>query len=144
MLNRFLHLKTVNKSLMAKKKPIKKRYVYLEDAIKEEFLLRCKQYSQIDNYLYGIEHEGKKHPITAYRHKKLGVKGGISDYLFLYNNGKHPCLWLEFKAAKNTLSPKQKVFKEIAESQGHAYITAWSAEEGINAILNYLEEKDGK
>jgi hypothetical protein len=96
------------------------------------------RYPQLRVFIKGIEHEGYKKKLLAWRHKRLGLSAGIPDYLFLYNNGKYPCLWIEFKAGKNNLSKKQKEFFSLAESQGHKCVVVWSAQEAFREIDSYI------
>ena len=68
--------------------------------------------------------------------KSMGVKTGVSDYLFAAP-GK-PILWLEAKAPYGSQSTAQADFEEQALKGGHYYKVFRSPEEGLAAVEEYI------
>jgi len=50
--------------------------------------------------------------------RSMGVKSGVSDWLFLHNNG---VMWLELKTETGSQSQDQIKFQALCESLGHEY-----------------------
>lgn len=92
-------------------------------------------------YFYTIDHGEFRNIRVAKKLKAKGVKGGVFDILFLKSNKKHPCLWIEIKIGKNTLSDKQKIFKHLAENCNMKCAESRTLDEFINEIRSYCNVK---
>jgi hypothetical protein len=71
--------------------------------------------------------------------KAMGVKVGISDYLFVAPQ--KTILWLEAKAPYGSQSSAQADFEEQAVKGGHYYKIFRSPEEGLDAVEEYIGKK---
>ncbi len=78
----------------------------------------------------------KRHISVANRLKAEGVKRGTPDIFICLPEGR--IAWLEMKAAKGSLSPEQKAFREKVEALGHRYAVAKTVDEA----LTFLTEID--
>jgi hypothetical protein len=97
----------------------------------------------IRKYLFAIENGGSRDKREAANIKKMGLVGGVPDYLFMKPHGRYHGLWLEFKADygayKNKLTANQKQFFKIAREVGYKCEVVWSWEDGVKIIENYLK-----
>ena len=61
-------------------------------------------------------------PTKAYGNKMrtMGVKSGVSDWLFLDDCGK--CIWIELKVDDNKQSPDQIKFENLCNLLRHKYV----------------------
>ncbi len=91
-------------------------------------------------YLYKIEHGGKRPLKTAVRLKKSGVKKGIFDFLLKISAGKYSCLWIEFKYGKNKLTTDQETFMRQCIECGEKCIVCYSIDEAFTEIDKYLKK----
>lgn len=74
--------------------------------------------------------------------KGMAVRAGFEDlFLAVPRGGKHG-LMLELKSPTGRIAPEQKELMKLHEDQGYAVTVAWSFEEGISAIMNYLRTGD--
>lgn len=78
----------------------------------------------------------KRHIRVASRLKAEGVRRGTPDIFICLPEGK--VAWLEMKAAKGSLSPEQKAFREKVEALGHHYSVAKT----VTEALEYLTRLD--
>ncbi len=85
---------------------------------------------------FAIPNGEKRHIRVAQRLKNEGVRRGTPDLCFMLPGGKVG--WLEMKAAKGSLSPDQKVFRDKAALLGHA----WAMARTIDEALAFLTEID--
>ncbi len=74
----------------------------------------------------------KRHIRVASRLKAEGVRRGTPDIFVCLPAGK--VAWLEMKAAKGSLSPEQKAFREKVEALGHYYGVAKTVTEAIEYL----------
>lgn len=88
--------------------------------------------------LFAIPNGGQRHPAVALKMKREGVKRGVPDIcLPVPKNGLNG-LWLELKRQGGRVKPEQKLWHERLRSQGYRVELAYSTEEGIAKILEYL------
>ena len=89
--------------------------------------------------LFAIPNGGHRVPAVAVKLKREGVKSGVPD-LFL-PVARQDChgLWLEMKAKDGRVSEKQGDWMEKLEEQGYRVAVAFSAEEAITVIKEYLK-----
>lgn len=78
----------------------------------------------------------KRHISVASRLKAEGVRRGTPDIFVCLPAGR--VAWLEMKAAKGSLSPDQKAFREKVTALGHPYGVAKT----IDEALAFLTEID--
>lgn len=76
--------------------------------------------------------------------KRQGFVQGAPDLFLAVPRGQmasacfHGGLWLEMKTAVGRLAPAQKELHGLLHAQGYAVVTAYSFEEGVDAITTYL------
>lgn len=88
-----------------------------------------------DLHWFAIPNGEKRHISVASRLKAEGVRKGSPDLVFMLPEGRVG--WLEMKAAKGTLSPDQKAFRDKAESLGHLWAMARSVDEAIVTLSKW-------
>lgn len=92
--------------------------------------------------LYAVPNGGSRHMLEAVNLKKEGVRRGIPDLqLDVPRNGYHG-LRIEMKRKGGVVSDEQKQVHQFLKSQGYACIVAWSDEEAIEAVKEYLENAE--
>lgn len=74
--------------------------------------------------------------------KDEGVRRGIPDLQLDVARGPYHGLRIEMKRSKGVVSPEQKEVHQFLAGQGYRIIVAWTAQDAINAIDDYLT--DGK
>ena len=85
---------------------------------------------------------GKRGKIEAGIFKAIGVRAGFEDlFLAVPAHGK-PGLFVEMKAPDGRVSDAQDEMMELHRQQGYAVTVAWSFDEAISAIINYLKSGD--
>ena len=83
-----------------------------------------------------------RHPATAAKLKRMGVKAGVSDLFLPVARGGWHGLWVEMKRRKGgTLSPAQKDWIEDMTEQHYMAVRADGAEEACDVIYRYLTEE---
>jgi len=93
------------------------------------------------DYLIKIPNEAKRSYALAARLKKEGLKAGVSDlFLALPSNG-YFGLWLEIKAKRGRVTEAQAKFIDKMVCVGYVGKVAYSAEQAINMIDDYLGDK---
>lgn len=100
-------------------------------------------------WFHAIPNGGQRNKAVAAKLKAEGVQRGIPDSFLPYPaNGKNG-LYIEFKNGTNKLTPEQKEFLETAEQNGYAVGVAYTADEALKILEDYLgnldfEYKDGR
>ena len=89
-------------------------------------------------WMFAIPNGGLRNKATAVRMKSEGVKAGVWDIFLPVPSGQYHGLFIEMKWGKNTLTPAQKEFGDYATQQGYCCKVAYSAEEAIEIIDEYL------
>lgn len=83
-----------------------------------------------------------RHPATAAKLKRMGVKAGVSDLFLPVARGGWHGLWVEMKRKKGgTLSLAQKDWIEDMTEQHYMAVRADGAEEACDVIYRYLTEE---
>lgn len=72
--------------------------------------------------------------------KQKGVRSGVPDVHVPIPSGMYPGLFIEFKIRPNTLSDSQKGFIKTLLGLGYLVVIAWSADEAIEIVREYLEQ----
>ena len=88
---------------------------------------------------YHVANERKCHPATGARLKAMGVREGVADYFIARAVGKYHGLYIECKIKPNKLTQLQEAFLEIMSYEGYATGVAYSAEEAIKIVYDYVE-----
>ena len=105
----------------------------IEEQIAIAFIARLEQYyTDIAKLIFHIKNEST----TA--HKKIGVNPGIPDYMLPIAAGGYHGLFLEFKRPGGKLSDKQVCKIALLREQGYKCDVVYGWEEGIKAVLDYL------
>lgn len=89
-------------------------------------------------YIFAIPNGELRSKAVAIRLKKEGLKAGVSDIFLAKPTNKYHGLWMEFKAAKNKLSPVQEEFMNNMLSQGYECAVVRSLEEALIVLEKYL------
>lgn len=71
--------------------------------------------------------------------KRAGLRSGVWDVNCAIPTSEHPGLWIEFKVKPNNLTPEQVSWGAMMRRLGYQMLTAWSGEEGINHLTEYLK-----
>ena len=104
--------------------------------------LQSKKHKEL-NMLFHIPNEGKRSPRTGAELKRLGLKPGVPD-LFLavprpINGVPWGGLFIEMKVNNNKCTENQKKWIRNLLQYGYQVKVAYSADEAINIIKEYLE-----
>jgi hypothetical protein len=102
----------------------------------------CEGYKLPVFALYHIPNGGSRHMLEAVNLKAAGVRKGIADLALDVARGPYHGLRIEMKRSKGVVSPEQKEVHQFLAGQGYRIIVAWTAQDAINAIDDYLT--DGK
>ena len=85
-----------------------------------------------------IPNGGKRNAITASILKQEGVLAGMPDLIVCCAKNGYSGLFIEMKYGKNRLTDEQKEFGDYVNKQGYCTAVAYSAEEAIEIIDDYL------
>jgi hypothetical protein len=77
----------------------------------------------------------KRHPITAMRLKRMGLRRGLPDFIFLCSDG-HTA-WLELKRPNGKLSVEQAAFLDFCQARGDSVLLARTYDDAV-ALLQDL------
>lgn len=91
--------------------------------------------------LYAIPNGGHRSKTTAGRLKDEGVKAGVPDLHLPISRGGFVGLWIEMKSPIGKLSENQKQWAQKLQDAGHKVEVCRSAQEAINVIVWYLNQK---
>jgi hypothetical protein len=89
-------------------------------------------------WLYHIPNGGKRNQLEAQRLKAQGVKAGVSDLFLPAACAGYHGLYIEMKFGKNKLTENQEEFIHDMTAQGYCCRVAYSAEEAILYLQQYL------
>jgi hypothetical protein len=126
-----------------------------EDSIQEAVLtwwnMACRGFGCDSRLLHHSPNGGTRRVREAMKFKRMGVRAGFPDlFLAVPRELKVPVgkgvvevrsfhgLFVEMKSENGRLSLEQKAFHPLLEAQGFAVMTAWSFEEAVTYITNYL------
>ena len=90
---------------------------------------------QLKGYFFHVPNAGKHHVRYRQKLKRLGVKAGVPDLLFVVPGGRMACI--ELKSEKGKQSKSQKNFQKICESFEVPYVLARSPEEVAEALRRW-------
>ena len=104
--------------------------------------LACRAYNVDARYLAHVPNGGKRGLLEACILKAMGVRRGHEDLFLAIPIKQSHGLYLEVKAPGGRTSPDQKEMMQLHRDQGYAVMVAWSFDEGVRAITNYLKTGD--
>jgi hypothetical protein len=88
--------------------------------------------------MFAIPNGGLRSKATAAKMAAEGQKAGIWDIFVPIPSGGYHGLFIEMKFNRNKLTDLQKEFGKFATQQGYCCKVAYSAEEAIEIIDEYL------
>lgn len=94
--------------------------------------------------LHSIPNGGKRDIVTGARLKREGALAGVSDIHLPVPKGQYHSLWLELKVGSNKPTDKQKWFIDEMTKQGSKACVAYSLDEAIKVIEDYLKLNAGE
>ena len=89
-------------------------------------------------WMFAIPNGGYRTKATAGKMVAEGVKRGVPDLMLPLPTDKFHGLFIEMKFGKNKMTPEQQEFFDYATQQGYLCKVAYSAEEAIEIIDEYL------
>lgn len=93
-------------------------------------------------WMFAIPNGGLRNKVTAARLRSEGTKAGVWDiFLPIPSKGYHG-MFLEMKFGKNRLTENQKEFGEFVNGKGYYTAVAYSADEAMREIDQYLDAND--
>lgn len=114
----------------------------LHIAIVKWFALAAKGFKVDERTLLHFANGGKRGPIEGAIFKAMGVRAGSPDLILIIPRGSFHGLALELKSKDGRLTIEQGQMLAIFESCGWQKVIAWSFDEGVRAITNYLTRHD--
>jgi len=90
------------------------------------------------NCIFHVANERKCTPAYGARLKRKGVRSGVPDIVCPIPRGDYHGLWIEMKAKTGRVSEKQKEFMILLHGQGHKVVVAWSGDDAIQLLKDYL------
>lgn len=91
-------------------------------------------------YIYSQPNEGRRDQSRGWR--DMGMKAGVPDLILPVPSGDYGALYLELKANENDLTTGQWTTMMMLRDAGNAVDVAWSAEQAIFVLRNYLDDPD--
>lgn len=92
-------------------------------------------------FLFAIPNGGARHIAVASKLKAEGVLKGVPDLCLPFPAGGYHGLYIEVKRPGGRTSAPQRECLDYLDSVGYKTAVVFSAQEGIDCILNYLENK---
>ena len=89
-------------------------------------------------WMFAIPNGGMRNKATAANLRREGVKAGVADIFVPIPSYGYHGLFIEMKFGRNKLTELQQEFFEYATQQGYCCKVAYSAEEAIEIIDEYL------
>jgi hypothetical protein len=100
------------------------------------------QYPKLFPFIIHIPNGGKMGVIRGAILKKMGVKAGVADILFMYSNANnYHGLWIEFKSSKGVQSESQKEFEKLCQIAQYDYHVVNSVNKAIDIFKKYMDLK---
>jgi hypothetical protein len=111
----------------------------IQKSVVDWWALACHGYKLDARLLSHCPNGGKRSRIEAAIFKGMGVRAGWPDLQLAVPRAEKHGLFLELKSPEGRMTPQQKELLPLIEAQGYAVCVAWSFEEAIGAIINYLK-----
>lgn len=93
---------------------------------------------KLDGIIFHIANERRTSPQQGVMLKRMGVKAGVPDIFVARGCHNYLGCWIELKIAPNKPTPLQLKFIDAMREEGYCCHIAWSAEEAIQQIADYL------
>ena len=94
-------------------------------------------------WMFAIPNGGQRDKIVGARLKQEGVRAGVWDVFVPIPSSGYHGLFIEMKFGRNKLTDLQKEFQNFATQQGYCCRVAYSADEAIKIIDEYLGLTNG-
>ena len=91
------------------------------------------------NRIFAVPNMAKRSYSGAQYMKNEGMRKGIPDLFLLHPVGKYHGLIIEMKSVTGKVSPEQKSWLSYFNGVNYFTYTAWSADEAIEVIKEYLK-----
>lgn len=95
-------------------------------------------YPKFSQFALHVPNGGRMGIIRGSILKKMGVKAGVADILFMWRKKDFGGLWLEFKSAKGKQSETQKDFEGLCHIAQYDYQVVHSLDEAMIAFKRYM------
>ncbi len=101
------------------------------------------QYPSRALLLFAVPNGGGRSPIEAAILKGEGVVAGVADLILLEARGNYGALCIEMKTPKKSSkqNPNQKLWQEVAEKAGNAYVVVRTFEQFQDLVRSYFALK---
>jgi hypothetical protein len=96
------------------------------------------QHPKLAPFVIHVPNGGRMTLMRGHRLKKMGVKRGAADILFMWRKEDFGGLWLEFKAANGVQSNPQKEFEQLCQIAHYDYQVVKSLDMAIDAFNEYM------
>jgi hypothetical protein len=95
------------------------------------------EYPELE-WIFAVPNGGHRHPLTAMKLKREGVKAGVFDLFLPCALGGFHGLFIEMKYGKNKLTDAQREFEWFVSAKGYCTCVCWSWIEAKKQIELYL------
>lgn len=101
------------------------------------------QYPSRALLLFAVPNGGGRSPVEAAILKGEGVVAGVADLILLEARGNYGALCIEMKTPKKSSrqSDNQKIWQEVAEKAGNAYVVVRTFEQFQDLVRRYFALK---
>ena len=97
------------------------------------------QYPTLATLLFHAANGGSRNAIEGAKFKRMGVRRGVADIIFLLPNKSYPYLVIELKDRnKGRQSREQKEWQKQVEKAGGKYAVARTVEDFMTTINEYM------
>ena len=96
------------------------------------------RYNKLDKIIWHTANERSVSPQSGSILKRKGVKAGVADLTVARQSNGYPGMYLELKVKGGKLSEHQRIFLHDMEEEGYKTAIAWSSDEAIQCIAEYL------
>lgn len=101
----------------------------------------CSQYPDADKWFHP-PNGGSRDAATGAKLKRMGVRKGIPDVLFLQPRGEYNFFVADMKWGDNVLTPEQKAWFSMFSRAGALCVVAYSAGEMFDLFIGYLNSAE--
>lgn len=96
------------------------------------------KYPELES-LFAVPNQGKRGWYAQRKFKSEGMKAGIPDLCLPCKRGEYGALWIEMKTLDGKVTLPQQRFMKLLMRQGHLAVIAFSSEQAIKVLIDYLE-----
>lgn len=109
-----------------------------QQAVIKWWATACREFGVPEMLLFAIPNGGWRDPVGAKILKREGQRNGVADLFLSVARGKQHGLYIEMKAEHGVVSSDQSLFLTTAHAQGYAVTVAYSTEQAMAAVRDYL------